>query len=122
MQTLLLILILVPAPAPKIEQARAHPIVGVWAINWGSCLTQTTTFYADGTCHSPEYGGGTWAEDADGRIWFSEQDGTEQYMIESATFLDRTGSVWHYFNGQRCLSAELRMRPGEWLPMPREIN
>lgn len=55
MQALLLILILVPAP--KVEPPRPNPLIGAWALTWGS-IEQTTFLYADGSCWSPEYGGG----------------------------------------------------------------
>lgn len=45
-------------PAPKSDRMEpANALVGAWALNWGA-IEQTTFLYADGTCFSPEYGGG----------------------------------------------------------------
>lgn len=69
----LLTALLILVPAPKAEPAPINPIVGAWTFYWGGG-EQTTHFYADGTCWSPEYGAGLWSVDSDGALWFSERD------------------------------------------------
>ena len=117
---LLLLLICVPAPkhpaTPKVS-----PLVGAWAIDWGQCK-QTTFFRPDGTCYSPEFGNGTWSEDAEGTIWFSERDGRNQYLMR-IDLLDGEGSGWHRCaDGQIGNAVEVRIRRGERLPEPRVVE
>lgn len=64
-------LCLVPAPREKIQP---ETIIGSWDLTWGTGLQQST-FRADGTCDSPQFGTGTWNVGEDGAIWFTESRG-----------------------------------------------
>jgi hypothetical protein len=67
----------VPAPRDRVQPV---PIVGEWDLTWGSHLQQST-FRADGTCDSPQFGAGTWRLGDDGSIWFTEQSGRARYAM-----------------------------------------
>lgn len=115
MQLILLLLVLVPAP--KVQTPAPSPLVGAWALDWGS-IEQTTFLYADGTCWSPQYGGGLWSEDADGYIWFSERENANPYVMWFDR-LEGTGTGWRVGDNGPCGAVEIRMRRGERLPWPR---
>ena len=126
MHTLLLLLVLVPAP--KIEPPKLNPLIGAWSIDWtfvcGHTFRQTTFFNVDGTCDSPEYESGTWVEDADGYIWFSERNGKNKYVMRP-DWESGTSSLWSIGeDGMPRLSATLRLWRGEYLHNvpPREIE
>ena len=123
MNALLLILILVPAP--KLEPVKPHPLIGVWAIDWGAdweCpIRQTTFFYPDGACYSPQYDGGYWSIDADGRIWFSERDGRNPYVM-LLDFVEGVGEVRAVNAGGLGSPTLLKVRRGEYLMMPRVVE
>lgn len=91
----LCLLLLTPIPRPEAQTPAPHPIVGAWAIDWGT-IEQTTIFHANGTCLSPEYGAGVWSQDDAGTIWFSERDGEARYLMR-IDLLDGLGGgagVW----------------------------
>ena len=67
----------VPAPREKVQPVS---IVGEWDLSWGNGLQQST-FKADGTCDSPQFGSGTWYAGEDGAIWFSERGGHARYVM-----------------------------------------
>lgn len=117
----LLLLLLVLVPAPKAEPPKPNPIVGAWAIQWGF-TEQTTFFYHDGTCDSPEYGGGLWSVDDEGYIWFGERDNAAQYVMHFDAAAGE-GSGWRVDStGQITGRVDVRIRRGERLPMPREVE
>lgn len=76
-------------PAPR-DRVQAPSIVGAWDLTWGSGLQQST-FLADGSCNSPQFGAGSWSLGADGSIWFGEGDDRCRYVmgIDWGTFTGR---------------------------------
>jgi len=117
---MLLSILFLLVPAPKDKPAPVDPLVGAWTF-WWNAGEQTTHFYADGTCWSPEYGSGTWQRDDDQAIWFSERDGTAQYVmvIDWAT---GHGSGWYWSRGELGSKVDVAIRRGERLPAPREAR
>lgn len=53
----LLCLLLTLVPAPRTPQPETF--AGTYTFHWVACH-QTTFFYSDGTCFSPQFGSGTW--------------------------------------------------------------
>ena len=120
-QQLVLWICLILVPAPKSEPAPPSPWIGAWALDWGS-IEQTTHLRADGTCWSPEYGGGNWSVDDDGYIWFSERDGAAQYVMW-VDLLEGTGQGWSMSSdGQLNVGPQVKIRRGERLPAPRVVE
>lgn len=116
----LLCLILVPAPPRAKVEPPPSPWIGAQSINWGECR-QTTFFYDDGTCWSPQFGAGTWVL-VDDSVWFTEQGGRMQYVMQIDPF-SREGTGWHVNDeGQTGNVVEVKIRRGERLPMPREVQ
>lgn len=114
------LLILVPSPKAAPKPVEAHPAIGARAIDWGQTL-QTTFFYEDGTCWSPEFSSGTWVS-VDDSIWFTEQGGRMQYVMRIDPFTG-LGTGWHVDSeGVPGNAVEVKMRKGERLPMPREVK
>ena len=112
-------LLLILVPAPKIEPPREQSFAGAWFIEWGACR-QETCFADDGSCYSPQFGAGTWANLEDGGIWFSERDGTAHYVMSFNR--DGNGWGWCVTDGRHGEPVDVRIRRGELLPMPREVR
>lgn len=119
MHAILLLLILVPAP--KSEPIKKCPYVGAWCFSWGASGEQTTHFYADGTCWSPEYESGVWSVDDDGALWFSERNNESQYVMV-IDWQAGGGSGWRWETGELRGNVAVVIRRGEKLPPPREVQ
>lgn len=117
--TALLAALLILVPSPKAAPAPQHWVIGAQSIDWNSCR-QTTFFFADGTCSSPEFGLGTWV-DVDGAIYFTEQGGKNHYTMT----IENGEGVGHSVgeNGYGP-AVEVKIRRGEYLHNipPREVN
>lgn len=118
----LLTLILLLVPAPKNLPPKVDPLIGAWALDWGS-IEQTTFLFADNTCDSCRFGCGLWSVDSDGAIWFSEQNNQAQYVM-SIDWQTGEGVGWRWDRetGLCGGQVQVKIRRGERLMMPREIQ
>jgi len=117
----LLLMLLILVPAPRVEQPKQPaPFCGAFTF-WWEGGEQCTHFDRDGTCWCDQYGSGTWSEH-EGAIWFTEQDGEEQYMmvIDPATGKGHG----HFVDCDGCYGPPVLVliRRGELLMMPRGIE
>lgn len=117
----LLLMILILIPAPKTTPPAPHPLVGGYALQWGAG-EQSHVLHADGTCDSQEYGPGLWTQDDSGYIWFGERNNACQYVMH-VDLATGQGTGWRVDDdGVPRGEVPVRIRRGERLPYPREVE